>query len=86
MKKLWWLLALVGVSWAVSRLVDVKWVVSWQKAAYSKPAAAEQQCHLFVAGVYRANYAQSFEECRAKWLLEGYQLKPDSELSITLEI
>ncbi len=86
MKKIVWLLALIAMSWAVSRLVDVKWVVSWQKASYSKPASAEQHCHLFVAGIYRSNYAQSFEECRAKWLLEGYQLKPDSELSVTLEL
>lgn len=86
MKKWLLLVAVLAASWAVARLVDVKLVVSWQKASYAKAAMADQQCQLFVAGIYKANYAQPFEECRAKWLLEGYQLKPDSELMISIEL
>ena len=86
MKKWLWLVAVLAVSWSVARLVDVKWVISWQKASYAKDAAADKECQLFVAWILRSNYAKPFEECRAKWLLEGYQLKPDSELSITIEL
>lgn len=86
MKKWLLVLAVLATSWAVARIVDVKLVVSWQKASYVKAALPEQNCHLFVAGVHKSNYMQPFEECRAQWILEGYQLKPDSELMINIEL
>lgn len=86
MKKLVLVAALLGISWGIAQFIDVKLVLSWQRATYSKVSTKDEQCTLFVAGVYKSNFSQPFEECRAKWLLEGYHLKPDSEFELKIEL